>query len=48
MKGRRRGKGSSIRPEMTLLDILKRYPATEGVFETFDRQAGVCLRRHAL
>lgn len=32
-----------IAPEMTILEIVERYPQTEAVFRTYDQQAGVCL-----
>jgi hypothetical protein len=37
-----------IRPEITILDIVDRYPQTEAVFRKYDRQAGVCLCCQAL
>jgi hypothetical protein len=32
-----------ITPEMTVLDVVARYPGTESVFKNFDEQAGVCI-----
>ncbi|BDQ33748.1 DUF1858 domain-containing protein [Pseudodesulfovibrio portus] len=37
-----------ITPDMTLLDIVHKYRATEPVFRTFDEQAGECLLCKAL
>jgi len=33
----------SIRPEMTLMEVVDLYPSTEAVFRKYDQQAGVCL-----
>lgn len=33
----------TISAEMTLLDILSEYPATEAVFRAYDRELGTCL-----
>jgi hypothetical protein len=37
-----------ISPDMTILEIVGRYPATESVFKKYDRSAGVCLCCQAL
>ena len=37
-----------VTPDMTLLDIVRRYPATEAVFRALDDQAGECLLCQAL
>jgi len=36
-------KEKRITPEMTVLDVVERYPGTESVFKKFDEQAGVCI-----
>ncbi len=37
-----------ITPQMTLLEIMYRWRATEAVFKAYEGQAGVCLRCQAL
>lgn len=37
-----------ITPDMTLLDVVHKYRATEAVFHTRDEQAGECLLCQAL
>ncbi len=37
-----------VSPEMTVLDILHRYPETEAVFRRYDERAGVCICCQAL
>ncbi len=37
-----------IRPDMTILDIVSRYPAAENIFRKYDNSAGVCLCCQAL
>ena len=41
-------KQPSIRPDMTLLDILSAHRQTEAVFRRYDEKAGVCLCCEAL
>ncbi len=38
----------TIRPEMTLLDMVAQYPGTEQVIRSRDEQAGKCLLCTAL
>lgn len=38
----------TISPDMTLLEIMYRWRASEGVFRAYEGQAGVCLRCQAL
>jgi len=33
----------TITPEMTVLDIVSRFEATEEVFKSYDAQAGECI-----
>jgi hypothetical protein len=33
---------------MTLLEVIYEWRASEGVFKTYEAQAGICLRCHAL
>jgi hypothetical protein len=37
-----------VTPQMTLLEIMYRWRATEAVFKAYEGQAGVCLRCQAL
>lgn len=37
-----------VRPDMTLLDTVAQFPATEDVFRSRDEQAGKCLLCTAL
>ena len=39
---------NTIRPEMTVLDIVSRYRQTEAVFKRYDAQAGECICCQAL
>lgn len=39
---------NSLRPEMTVLDVVSRYRQTEAVFRKYDEKAGVCLCCQAL
>lgn len=41
-------KDRRITPNMTVLDVVHRYPKTEAVFKKFDEQAGVCICCQAL
>lgn len=34
--------------EMTILDIVEKYPETESVFREYDSVAGICLLCHKL
>ena len=34
---------SLVTPDMTLLDVVSRFRATEDVFRSYDEHAGVCL-----
>lgn len=36
-------KPEQIAAEMTVLDIVGQYPATEAVFHSYDEQAGECV-----
>ncbi|MGD2126919.1 MAG: hypothetical protein PVG99_12620 [Desulfobacteraceae bacterium] len=38
----------AIDPDMTILDLVSRYPQTEDVFKQYDDKAGVCLCCQAL
>lgn len=38
----------SIRPEMTVLDVVSRYRQAEAIFAKYDEKAGVCLCCEAL
>jgi hypothetical protein len=38
----------SLSPDMTLLEIMYRWRASEAVFRAYEGQAGVCLRCQAL
>ena len=38
----------TIRPEMTVLDIVSRYRQTEKVFKRYDAEAGECICCQAL
>jgi len=40
--------GQQILPEMTVLDVVSRYKATQVVFKHYDRQAGECICCQAL
>ena len=42
------GRGCSIGPEMTVLDVVSRYRETEAVFRKYDKQAGECICCNAL
>lgn len=37
-----------ITPEMTILEIVDKYPQTESIIRKYDQQAGVCLCCQAL
>lgn len=37
-----------VQPQMTILEIVERYPQTEAVFKKYDGQVGVCLCCQAL
>jgi len=39
---------NTIRPEMTVLDIVSRYRQTEEVFKRYDAEAGECICCQAL
>lgn len=39
---------TEISPQMTLLEIMYRWRASEAVFRAYENQAGVCLRCQAL
>lgn len=39
---------NTIRPEMTVLDIVSRYRQTEAVFKRYDAEAGECICCQAL
>ena len=39
---------NTIRPEMTVLDVVSRYRQTEKVFKRYDAQAGECICCQAL
>lgn len=41
-------KDRQITPDMTVLDVVHRYPKTEAIFKKYDEQAGVCLCCEAL
>ena len=41
-------KRPAIKPDMTILDLVSRYPETEAVFRQYDEKAGECLCCHAL
>jgi hypothetical protein len=41
-------KDRQITPDMTVLDVVHRYPKTEAVFKTYDEQAGTCICCQAL
>lgn len=41
-------KDKKIHPEMTVLEIVDRYRATQSVFKKYDEQAGVCICCQAL
>ena len=36
-------KPEQIAAEMTVLDVVSQYPATEAVFKSYDKKAGVCI-----
>jgi hypothetical protein len=36
-------KKKQITADMTLLDIVSEYPATEAVFKSYDKQVGECI-----
>jgi len=36
-------KDRRITPNMTVLEVINRYPDTESVFKKYDEQAGVCI-----
>jgi hypothetical protein len=38
----------TIRPEMTVLDVLNRYQHTEAVFRKYDEKVGECICCNAL
>jgi hypothetical protein len=42
------GKDCGIRPEMTVLEVIRRHRKTETVFRKYDRQAGICIYYNAL
>ncbi|MGQ9921035.1 MAG: hypothetical protein ACUVRZ_06855 [Desulfobacca sp.] len=39
---------TKLTPQMTLLEIMYRWRASEAVFRAYESQAGVCLRCQAL
>lgn len=41
-------KDRRITPDMTVLDVVHRYPKTETVFKKYDEQAGACICCQAL
>ena len=40
--------GGPVTPEMTLLEVMYRWPISEAIIIAYEAQAGVCLRCHAL
>ncbi len=42
------GASSAIRPDMTVLDIVSQYRATQDVFKQWDDKAGECICCNAL
>jgi hypothetical protein len=42
------GKDCGIRPEMTVLEVIRRHRKTETVFRKYDKQAGTCICYNAL
>ena len=42
------GKDCGIRPEMTVLEVIRRHRKTETVFRKYDEQAGTCICYNAL
>ncbi len=41
-------KEKTIRPDMTVLDVVSRFRQTEAVFKKYDKLAGVCICCQAL
>jgi hypothetical protein len=37
-----------VTPEMTLVEVMSQWRASEEIFKAFEPQAGTCLRCHAL
>jgi hypothetical protein len=37
-----------VTPQMTLVEVMTQWRASEAVFKTYEAQAGTCLRCHAL
>jgi hypothetical protein len=37
-----------VTPQMTLVEVMTQWRASEAIFQTYEAQAGTCLRCHAL